>query len=60
MKKDRWKENVTSMGKKMVEYRVLVRKPEEKRDMFIGPCIIVITEEYKINLMSLIILLYFL
>jgi hypothetical protein len=28
----RWKEHVTSMGKKMVEYRVLVRKPEEKTD----------------------------
>jgi hypothetical protein len=30
----RWKEYVTSMGKKMVEYRVLVRKPEEKGDLF--------------------------
>jgi hypothetical protein len=28
----RWKEHVTSMEKIMVEYRVLVRKAEEKRD----------------------------
>jgi hypothetical protein len=28
----RWKEHVTSMGKKMVDYRGLVRKPEEKRE----------------------------
>jgi hypothetical protein len=30
----RWKEHVTSMGKKMVEYRALVRKLEEKIDLF--------------------------
>jgi hypothetical protein len=28
----RWKELVTSVGKTMVEYMVLLRKPEEKRD----------------------------
>ena len=28
----RWKEHVTSMGKTVVEYRALVRKPEEKGD----------------------------
>jgi hypothetical protein len=26
---------VTSMGKKMVEYRVLVRKPEEKKETYL-------------------------